>query len=292
MGTEEVPAKRRPLAGGIAALLCAAALGFAGCGEESEGETPAGGPLLGPSAPEGDVDPSSARLSSAEGFSTLVTSQITTRGNPDALIVGQVELPGAPETARFRLVVDGEPERDAQVSTLRDGGEATAVVSCACRVSTGEHEIALEGTAASGTARVGARSLMAFPEAELDDTGGLPLVASTLETDPVPVTAEGATLAQTRPSPENDEGPLVVLAAVRGPRSGVSSENIRLAALVGDEPADELTVTTIPSGKLIAYLDSDGIEVGDAVTLRGYITSGRTTVGVSSLVVCPCGLSR
>ena len=292
MGAEEFPAVRRPIAVGVAALLCAGALVAAGCGEESEGETPSAGPLLGPSATEGDIDPSSARLTSADGFTTLVTSQITTRGNPDALIVGQVELPGAPESARFRLMVDGEPDRNAQVSTVRDGGEATTVVSCACRMPTGEHEIVLEGTAASGTARVGARSLLVFPEVQLDDTGGLPLVASTFETDPVEVTAEGATLAQTRPSPENDEGPLIVLASVRGPRAGLSAENIRLATLVGDEPAEELVVTTIPSGKLVAYLDSDGIEVGDAVTLRGYITSGRTTVGVSSLVVCPCGLSR
>jgi hypothetical protein len=283
---------RRPLVVGLAMLLWGGALAAGGCGEESSGETPSPGPLLGPAAPEGDIDPSSARLSAADGFTTLVSSQITTRGDRDALIVGQIELPGAPETARFRLLVDGEPERDAQVSTVREGGDATAVVSCACQLPTGEHAVVLEGTAAGGTARVGARSLLLFPEVQLDDAGGLPLSASTLETDPVPVTAEGATLAQTRPSAENDEGPLIVLAAVRGPRSGVGSESVRLETLVGDQAAQELVETTIPSGKLVAYLVSDGIEVGDAITLRGYVTSGRTTVGVSSLVVCPCGLSR
>jgi hypothetical protein len=283
---------RRPLAVGLLMLLCAGALAGGGCGEESSGETPSPGPLLGPAAPEGDIEPSSAQLRAGDGFTTLVNSQITTRGDKDALIVGQIELPGAPEAARFRLLVDGEPERNAQVSTVRNGGATTAVLSCACTLPTGEHVIVLEGTAHSGTASVGARSLLVFPEVQLDDTGGLPLSASALETDPVAVTAEGATLVQTRPSAENDEGPLIILAAVRAPSSEVGAENIRVEALVGDEAAEELVVTTIPSGKLVAFLDSDGIEVGDPITLRGYVTSGRTMVGVSSMIACPCGLSR
>lgn len=292
MGAEEVPGVRRPIAVGLVALLCAAALASAGCGENSSGETPEPGQLLGPAAPEGDIDPSSARLSAGDGFTTLVTSQITTRGDRDALIAGQVELPGAPETARFRLLTDGEPERDAQVSTVRDGGETTAVVSCACKLPTGEHEVALEGTAESGTARVGARSLMVFPEVQLGETSGLALSASALETDPVPVSAEGATLAQARPSGDQGDDSLIVLVAIRGPRAGVGSENVRVETLVGDDPAEELVVTTIPSGKLVAYLDSDGADVGDAITVRGYVPSGRTVVGVSSLIACSCGLSR
>jgi hypothetical protein len=282
---------RPRLAVGLIMLLCAAALAV-GCGEESEGETPSPGPLLGPAEPEGDIDPSSARLRAGEGFSTLVTSQITTRGDRDALIVGQAELPGAPEAARFRLLVDGEPERDAQVSTVRDGGNNTAVISCACKLPTGEHEVVFEGTAQSGTARVGARSLLLFPEVQLDDAQGLGLSATALETDPVAVTAEGATLAQTRPSAEAEDGPLLVVAAIRAPRSEVGAENVRIETLVGEEPAEELVVTEIPSGKLVAYYDSDGASVGDPITLRGYVTSGRTLVGVSSLAVCPCGLSR
>jgi hypothetical protein len=292
MGAEEVPGVRRRLAVGWLVLLVSAGLAAAGCGEESSGETEAPGPLLGPAAPEGDIDPSSARLAASDGFTTLVTSQITTRGDKDALIVGQIELPGAPETARFRLLVDGEPDRDAQVSTVRDGGDTTAVVSCACKLPTGEHEVVLEGTADSGTARVGARSLLILPEVQLDDTSGLALSASALETDPVAVTAEGATLAQARPSGDGGDEPLVILAAVRGPRSEVGAENVRIEMLVGDDPAEELVVTNVPSGKLVAYLDSDGAAVGDAITLRGYVTSGRSVVGVSSLVACSCGLSR
>jgi hypothetical protein len=282
---------RPRLAAGLIVLLCAGALA-AGCGEESEGETPSGGPLLGPSEPEGDIDPSSARLHSGEGFTTLVTSQVTTRGDRDALMVGQVELPGAPEAARFRLVVDGEPERDAEVSTVQAGGETTAVVSCACQIPTGEHEIVLEGTAQSGTARVGARSLLVFPEVQLDEAQGTPLSATALETDPVQVTAEGATLAQSQPMTEDEEGPLIILAAVRAPRAGAGAENVRIEALVGEEAAEDLVVTTIPSGELVAYLDSDGADVGDRVTLRGYLSSGQTAIGVASIAVCPCGLSR
>lgn len=292
MGAEEVPCVRRPLAVGALMLLCAGALAVAGCGEDSSGETPSAGPLLGPAAPEGDLDPSSARLAAADGYTTLVSSQITTRGDKDALIVGQIELPGAAETSRFRLLVDGEPEPDAQVSTVSDGGDTTAVVSCACSLPTGEHEVVLEGTADAGTARVGARSLLIFPEVQLDETSGPVISASALETDPVAVTAEGATLVQARPSGDGGDEPLIILAAVRAPRSDVGAENVRVEALVGDEPAEELVVTNIPSGKLIAYLDSDGAEVGDTITLRGYVTSGRTDVGVSTLVACPCGLSR
>ena len=292
MGVKEVPAVRRPIVVGLFVLLLAAALAAAGCGEDSSGETSSSNQLLGPAAPEGDIDPTSARLSSAEGFSTLVTSQITTRGDKDALIVGQVELPGAPETSRFRLLVDGEPERDAEVSTVREGGDITAVVSCACKLPTGEHEVVLEGTADSGTARVGARSLLIFPEVQLDEASGPVLSASALETDPVTVTAEGATLTQARPSSDSGDEPLVILTAVRAPRSDVGAENVRVETLVGDDPADELVVTNIPSGKLVAYLDSDGAEVGDTITVRGYVTSGRTVVGVSSFVACPCGLSR
>jgi hypothetical protein len=292
MGAEEVPTVRRPLAVVALALLCAGALAAGGCGEDSAGETPSPGQLLGPAAPEGDVDPSSARLSATEGFTTLVTSQITTRGDRDALIVGQIELPGAPETSRFRLLVDGEPERDAQVSTVSEGGATTAVVSCACRLPTGEHEVVLEGTADVGTARVGARSLLIFPEVQLDETTGPVVGASALETEPVAVTAEGATLAQARPSGDGGDEPLIILAAVRAPRSAVGAENVRVETLVGEEPAEELVVANIPSGKLVAYLDSDGAEVGETITLRGYVASGRIEVGVSSLVACPCGLSR
>jgi hypothetical protein len=292
MGAEEVPTVRQPPALWLIVPLCAAALAAAGCGEDSSGETPSPGPLLGPSAPEGDIVPSSARLSSADGFTTLVTSQITTRGDRDALIVGQVELPGAPQTSRFRLLVDGEPERDAQVSTVRDGGDTTAVVSCACSLPTGEHEVVLEGTAAAGTARVGARSLLIFPEVQLDETSGPALAASALETDPVAVTAEGATLAQARPTGDGGDEALIVLAAVRGQRDAISSGSVRIEALVGDEPAEELTATNIPSGRLVAWLDSDGADVGDAITLRGFVTAGRTEVAVSSLVACRCGLSR
>lgn len=292
MGAEEVPGLRRPFAAAIAVLLCAGGLGIVGCGEESEEETESPGQLLGPAAPEGDIDPSSAKLRASDGFTTLVSSQITTRGDRDALVVGQIELPGAPETSRFRLVVDGEPERDAQVSSVRDGGATTAVVSCACKFPTGEHVVVLEGTAHSGTARVGARSLLVFPEVQLEDAGGLALSASALESEPVAVTAEGATLAQTRPSTNDGDGPLIILAAIRAPRADVGAENVRIETLVGEDAAEELVVTTIPSGKLVAYFDSDGAEVGDPITLRGYVTSGRTLIGVSSLAACPCGLSR
>lgn len=289
MGAEEVPGVQ-PRAAWSAVLLVAALLALGGCGEDSEGTEPSPGELLGPTAPQGDIDPSPATLRAEDGYTTLVTSQVTTRGAPDALIVGQIELTGAGQP-QFRLMVDGERERDAEVNTVSNGGKETAVVSCACKFPTGEHVVVLEGTS-DGTARVGARSLIVFPEPKLDETNGLPLSASVFETDAVQVTAEGATLAQVRPSSDDGDGPLVIFAAMRAPRAGVGAENVRLEVLVGDEGAEELASTTIPSGKIVAYLDSDGADVGDPVTLRGYVTSGTATVAVSSIAVCPCGLDR
>ena len=74
------------------------------------------------------------------------------------------------------------------------------------------------------------------------------------------------------------------------PRTGTGSENVRLEVEIGGDVTDELAKTTIPTGKLVAYLDEDG--AGEDVTLRGYTTAGRTAVGVASLITCDCGISR
>lgn len=280
----------QPRAAWSVVLLVAALLALSGCGEDSEGVAPSAEELLGPAAPQGDIDPSPATLRAEDGFTTLATSQVTTRGAPDALIVGQIALTGV-GSPQFRLLVDGEPERNAEVNTVSDGGAQTAVVSCACKLPTGEHEIVLEGTS-DGSARVGARTLIVFPEPKLDEADGLPLSGTALETEPVQVTAEGATLVQARPSSDDGDGPLIIFAAVRAPRSGVGSESIRLEALVGDEAAEEVAATTIPSGRITAFLDNDGADVGEPVTLRGYVTSGNSTIAVAALALCPCSTDR
>lgn len=286
MGADEVPGMpRRTLA-----VLCACAIGvmaLAGCGEEDPQENVSETETLGPASAEGDIEVSSATLRSEEGFSTLVSTQITTRGDKDTLVASQIELLGSGEPS-FRLKVDGETERDAKVEVTSEQGARTALLSCACEMATGEHVVLIEAAAKGSTAKVGPRSLVVFPEVQLDDVGSSPVSASVLETGGAAVESEGVTLAET---PAGDgSGPLIVLASVATPRAGTGSENVRLEVLIGGDDADELAKTSIPSGKLVAYLDQNG--AGKEVELRGYTTAGRTAVGISSIITCDCGLAR
>ena len=276
--------------GRMLAVVCAGAIGamaLAGCGEEDQQENVSETETLGPASAEGDIEVSSATLRSEQGFSTLVSTQITTRGDKDTLVASQIELLGSGEPS-FRLKVDGETERDAKLEVTSEQGARTALLSCACKMSTGEHVILVEAAAKGSTAKVGARSLLVFPEVQLDDVGSSPVSASDLETGGADVESEGVTLAET---PAGDgSGPVIVLASVVTPRTGTGSENVRLEVLIGGDDADELAKTSIPSGKLVAYLDQNG--AGKEVELRGYTTAGRTAVGVSSIITCDCGLAR
>ncbi|MGI8460076.1 MAG: hypothetical protein ACR2OC_00355 [Solirubrobacterales bacterium] len=276
-------------------IAIAALAGLGGCGssESDEQETPSPGPLRGPTSPEGDIDQSAASLRSGEGYSTLVETQVMTRGNSDTLIAGQVQLtPGSTEP-RLRLRVDGKTETNAEVSPAAGGAGKTLIISCACKLPTGDHIVVIEGTARSGTAKVGARTIIAFPDVKLDDTGADPVNASVLNTDTVQITAEGASLAEATAGSDGGEStPVVVIAALRAPRSGVGAENVRTEVLIDGSPPDEVAKTTIPSGKLVAYYDGDGPAAGDSIELRGYTTAGETPVSVGSLIICPCGLAN
>jgi hypothetical protein len=289
MGAEEVPASSRRRAPVVAACAVIAVLALNGCGDDSEEETTPSNTELGPASAEGDIELSRATLRAENGYSTLVSTQITTRGDKDTLIAGQVALSDGSAEPALRLKVDGEKEPDATVDVTSDGGDRTALVSCACELPTGEHIVLIEGAAKGATGKVGARTLVVFPEVKLDDAGAAPVSGSALVTDETAVIPEGATLAETSSSGSGG-GPLIVLASVAVPRTGTGSEDVRLEVLAGGDTSDELARTSIPSGKLVAYLDSEG--AGDEVTLRGYTTAGRASIGVASLITCDCGLAR
>jgi hypothetical protein len=260
---------------------------LAGCGEEDPQANVSETETLGPASTEGDIEQSPAQLRESDGYTTLVSTQVTTRGKDDALIAGQVALPSG-TTPDLRLKIDGEEERDAEVSASGKGDERFALVSCACKLPTGEHTVVLEGTAPSGETRVGARTLFVFDEVSFDDTGGDAVAQSALVTDETDVDAEGATLAQT---PAGDgSGPAMVIAAIAAPRSRTGMDNVRIAVEIGGDVANELAKTTIPSGKLSAYLDDNG--AGEPVVARGYTTNGQVQVGAASLIVCNCDVAR
>ena len=90
-------------------------------------------------------------------------------------------LPGS--EPKLRVKIDGKVENDAEVTTTGSGDSSTAVVSCACKLPTGEHVVALEGAVDSGTTRVGARTLYVFDEVSFKGTSGSAVAASDLVTD-------------------------------------------------------------------------------------------------------------
>ncbi len=146
----------------------------------------------------------------------------------------------------------------------------------------------LEGTATSGTAEVGGRTLLVFDQVKFDDTGSSGISQSDLVTESTTVDAEGATLAQT---PAGDgSGPALVFVSIAAPRSRTGADDVRLSVTIGGDAADELARTRIPSGKLSAYLDPNG--AGKEVEVRGYTTAGETQVGATSIVVCNCDVGR
>ena len=287
MGAEEVRRPGTRLAGAVAACAAIALVALAGCGEEDPQANVSDTETRGPSSAEGDIVRTQATLRASDGFTTLATTQVTTRGNDDALVVAQVALPSSTRP-ELRLKIDGKKEGGAEVTTTGSGSSRAALVSCACKLPTGEHEIVLEGTTADGTAKVGARTLFAFDEVAFDETGGPAVAEAELVTEPATVDAEGTTLAQT--SAGDGTGPAFVIAGIAAPRSRTGADNVRLAVEIGGEVSNELAKTTIPSGKLTAYLDDDG--AGEPVVVRGYTTAGQTNVAVASIVVCNCAVQR
>lgn len=286
---EEVPAEsRRPAVATAIALLALTMLALAGCGNDSADGNSDPQASAGPLEPAGDIVTTPATLRAEAGLTTLGVAQIRARGPSDALILAQTELDDTGEAPRFRLLVDGEPERNTEVTVVRNGATRTAVVSCACELSPGDHDVVFEGTAESGTTRVGARSLAVFAGVDLEDANSAPIIGSELATGEAAVRSEGTSLASTRP--RQTDGPMVIVAGIRSPLGQTAAGAVRLEVVVGDEQAQELAVTTIPSGKLVAYLDPDGAEVGEEVTLQGYVSSGRGIVSVATLAVCACGI--
>lgn len=260
---------------------------FTGCGEEDPQANVSETETLGPAATEGDFEQSPATLRSSDGYTTLISTQITTRGGEEALVASQVALTGSSRPS-LRLKIDGKVERDTEVSTTGSGEERAALVTCACKLPTGEHVIVLEGTAASGTAEVGGRTLLVFDEVKFEDTGSPAISESALVTESATVDAEGTTLAQT---PAGDgSGPAIVIVSIAAPRARTGADDVRLSVTIGGDAADELARTRIPSGKLSAYLDENG--AGEEVEVRGYTTAGETQVGAASIVVCECDVGR
>ncbi len=93
---------------------------FAGCGEEDPQANVSETETLGPSSTEGDFEQSRATLRSSDGYTTLISTQITTRGDEDALVASQVALIGSSKPS-LRLKIDGKVARDAEVSTTGSG---------------------------------------------------------------------------------------------------------------------------------------------------------------------------
>jgi hypothetical protein len=241
---------------------------------------------LGPASAEGDVEKTRAQLLPEDGFSTLASTQVTTRGEPDALIAAQVELLGSEPS--LHLKVDGKKESRTQVTVSEQGGSRVALVSCACQLPTGEHTIDLAASARGSETSVGPRSLAVFPEVKLDDAGPQPVAQNAFATDTKRVTAEGETLAAT--SGGGGDGPAIVLVSISSPRSQTGADNVRLATTIGGDEADDLARTTFPGGKIDAYLDENG--AGEPVEVRGYTTAGETAVSVASIIVCNCEMER
>jgi len=271
----------------VLALAVAAILALGGCGDDSEPDVDENS-TLGPTSAEGDIETSQATLQPDGGFSTLATTQTTTRGDKDALLAAQVEILGSSDP-QLRLKVDGKVEKDTQIDTTEEGGSRVALVSCACQLPTGEHEIVLEAASGGGTGKIGVRTLIVFADVDLDDSASSAVNGSALITDPVTVTAQGETLAKT-PTSASGDGSLIVIGSTAAPRSGVGSENVRTEILIGGETTSELAKTTIPGGKLVAYLSDEG--AGEDVEMRGFTTSGETPVAVSSIITCACGVAR
>ncbi|HEX6117680.1 MAG TPA: hypothetical protein VFY99_11305 [Solirubrobacterales bacterium] len=287
MGAAEVRPRRKRLAPALGACALIALGALAGCGEEDPQANVSETETLGPTSAEGDVEQSPVELRSTDGYTTLISTQITTRGDEDALVAAQVALPSSTRPP-LRLKVDGKVERDAEVTTTGSADARVALVSCACKLPTGEHTVVLEGTADGGTARVGARTLVVFDEVTFEGTSGPAVAESDFVVEHATVDAEGATLAQT---PAGDgSGPALVFTSISSPRSRTGADNIRLAVEIGGDVGDELAKTTIPSGSLSAYLDQNG--AGEPVVVRGYTTTGETQVGAASVMVCNCDVGR
>ena len=275
--------KRTGIRARAARLAVLAVLALTGCGDEDD--TPRA-KTLGPASASGDIDQSPQILHRGNRFTTLISTQVHKRGDGRTFVAGQVELPPGTKP-RFRLTVDGKVDKRSRIDVRDNGGGRLAVASCACTLDTGEHTIRLEGEARRGSARVGARTLIAFPGISAAAPGVLG--ASVLRDKKTSVSPDGATLARaTGEGPRG--GPAIVLISIRSPQGRMGATDVRVEAEVGGEIAPEIASTTLPSGKVVAFFDEDG--TGEPVNALGFTAAGQASVSTASILVCECALSR
>jgi hypothetical protein len=286
----------RNLSLGLAALACAAAIGFAGCGsdeDEPPGATPGSvlpvGELSGPTVP---LDQS--------GFDPLLALTVEATGEGRTLIAGEIRLSrpegqgaGEPEV---RIEIDGEEASEAEA---RQVGDDRLVIACGCELEPGEHEVELQGRSEGGVSPIAARGLIALDGVEYATdapTGGgaLPpaINGSTLETDPTLVSGAPTSLAElsiTGGSATSEN--LIVIANVGSTRSSVDPRGIALQTTVADQEATRIATVDAGSSAIDAFTLDATPATGDSVELIGNIVGGGSTeLDLVYLISCPCGL--
>lgn len=275
-----------------AAVACTAAIGTAGCGGENADP---------PGSTAGDVEPIGELAGPTvpldqNGFSTILAVTVETSGEGRTLIAGQLELKRPGDSAEVRIVVDGEEERTAEARQV--AGSGSLVIACGCELDPGEHEVQFQGRAATGTAPVAARSLVALDGVEYETepaagTGPLPpaLSGAEFETSPVLVSGAATSLAELSVAGTASGDRTLILAQVGSTRSTVEAEGIALQASIGGEEADRLASLTAASTKIDAFGLAAAPSPGASVELIGNVVGGGSTeLNLISVIVCPCGL--
>jgi hypothetical protein len=271
----------------LAALAAAlVALGLASCDEEEE---PVASVTRGLSPPSGDLISTATTILPEQGYSTLATTIARSRGG-EALIVATVLTKTAASGVDFRLTINGEPARETRTQTF---GSVVAVY-CACQLKVGESDIELEASAPGG-ARVGARSLIAYTPAALEDIESEEVISTAaIEDQTVDVESRGTRLITTSSGALGAEAEkLILLASYRSAaESSASPDVIRVEGLLDGREMDEVGAATFPGGKLAVFFSPRGADAGARVELRGFVTAGQAPVNVSTLAVCPCDLEQ
>jgi hypothetical protein len=280
---------------GLAAALvvCAGAVGFAGCGssnDEPPGTTPGDvepvGELAGPTVP----------LDDSGGFDNILSLTVETGGEGNTLIAGQVKLARTGSIAEIRIVVDDKEERTAEARQTASGD--SLVIACGCELTKGEHEVDLQGRAISGPVPIAARSLMALDGVEYssqpqEGSGPLPsaLNGAVLETSPVLVSGAATTLAHVNVAGASSGDKTLIVTQIGSTRPTVDPEAIALDAGVNGEEADRLAALTEESTKIDAFTFDGPAPPGATIDLLGNVVGGGSTdLNLISLISCPCGL--
>lgn len=268
---------RRPV---VAAIAAALGLGIGACGAGEEGPTASPGPA----APGGDVIATAATILPKEPFTNLATATADVRGAHRVLIAAVIAVQrGDP---RFRITVDGEPQRQSRTQTLGTGA-AGRIVTIHCDCEQGG-DVRLQAKS-EGKARVGTRSLIVFGAAE-PGSDQEALIAAAAVDEPRAVPPGGSRIATTEL--REDAGSVLVLAAYRSrAASSASPSAIRTAARLGGQAIREVASATIPHGGLVVFYADRPASVGDTVELAGFLTAGESRVQTATLAVCACGLS-